>query len=348
MSPVLPSIGTKMAAGWGKYLAHAPFEDGATFGEVLKDQVRFRITKPGATTIDDVVPDSAAARELWERDSTKRYVQGVLDLANEVTGAGPTTPFEGFTLATSEAGYVANRAVHHYWEGAPGRDAYEEGLALARAHVDETAAVRKGAWLHLDPKRSAGMLYMVRHPDAQLGDLSSRTRDSLGRGVKTLLHELNHVESPIPEGAAERLSWVSEGTAETLARWPGRVKHAGRVLGFDVPARVGAKFDAEGKPYQEEVDAIRGLLRLTGIDTSRASQFPRAERLLNGTPEDKLPHVLARRIADRHTIGPKAEAKLARRIERVISREVAPDGEHAATRVIQRLARELRAARVDT
>lgn len=343
--PVLPSIGTSLGSGWGALLKATPYA-GSTFGEVLGDQVRFRTTRLGATSIDHVVPDSARARELWELDTTKRFVQGVLDLSNEVSGA-ERAQLQGFSLATSEAGYVANRAVHHFGPGVePTRRAYRAGVEAARAHVAGTAAVRKGGWLHLDPERSAGMLHMLERPGTPLADLSARRRESLGKGVKTLLHELNHVGSPKPSGTDE-LSWLSEGGAETLARWPTRVKRAGETLGFPVPARVGSWFDDAGAPYQEEVDSVRALLRMSGIDPARARDFPAAERLLNGIPEDRLPHVFAAAVAERHGVDADHARELRRTVRRLVAREIAPDGEHADPRAVQKLARDLEAARRD-
>lgn len=326
-----------MGTGWARYTAHAPFE-GGDFGDVLRRQIRFTTTRERATSIDDIRPDTAAARELWELPETRRFAQGVLDLANQVSG-GPTL-LRGFSLSTNEAGYVANRAVHHFQLGRPSRDAYEAGIEAARVHTSETAALRKGAWLHLDPQRSAGLIHMLRHPEHELSDLSPRLQDSLGRGVKTLLHELNHVGSPRPRSAT-RLDWLSEASAETLARWPGHVKRAGHMLGYAVPARVGRWFDDEGRPYQTEVNSLRGLLRLAGIDPSRVATFATAERLLNGTPEDRLPAELAALIARRHARGPEAEARLAKRIERMIAHEIAPDGSNADPKVVQQLRREL-------
>lgn len=342
--PSVPSIGTSLGTGWSAFLKKASI-DGERFSEVLAEQVRFRTTRAGATTIDHVLPDSARARELWELDSTKQFVQGVLDLANEVSGA-ERLPLRGFTLSTSETGYVANRAVHHFGPGVePTRSAYKAGVAAARAHVEDTAAVRKGTWLHLDPDRSKGILYMLDTPDATLADMPRHTRESLGRGVKTLLHEINHVGSPRTGG--DELAWLSEGTAETFARWPGRVKHAGDVLGFAVPSRVGTWFDDAGAPYQEEVDAVRALLRMSGIDPKKSRNFREAELLLNGVPEDRLPRAIANAVADRHAVDPDHARELRTTIRRLVSRGIAPDGEHADPTSVQKLARELEAARRD-
>ena len=334
-----------MGPGWGSYVNDAPYEGGRRFGDVLGEQVRFRMVRSGATSIVDVRPDSAAAERLWEQPSTRTLVQGVLDLANDVSGSA-ATPLRGFTFSTSEAGYVANRAVHHFRDPtSPSKTAYEAGIEAARRHTTDTAAVRKGAWLHLDPQRSAGLLHVLEHPDTRIDDMPPALQDSLGRGVKTLLHELNHVGSPRPKEATT-LDWLSEGAAETLARWPGRVEHAGKQLGIEVPKNVGAWFDREGKPYQEEVDSVRALLALSGIDPTSRRAFGAAENLLNGTPEHELPAAFAERIA-RHERPHGAPTKqLIKHVEQAIASDIAPDGSSADPGVVARLASVVNADRL--
>ena len=339
MSLAATTLGTRLGRAWSPLLREAPLGP-ATFADVLADQVRFRTVRSGATSARDVRPDSHAAARLWQQPQTRRFVQGVLDLANEVTASGARgggTPLRGFTLATSNAGYLANRSVHHFRTPEASRIAYEAALDASREHLVATAAVRKGAWLHLGPDRSAGLLAALRAPGTPLEQMQPELAESLGRGVKTLLHELNHVGSPKPLGADD-VSWLSEGTAETLARWPGRVEHAGTRLGLEVPTGVGTWFDRESKPYQNEVDAVRGLLHLTGIDARRASDFARAEHLLNATPEDELPAVLGRAIAERHSAAPASIDRLADTVARTIARDVAPDGRHADPTVVGHIA----------
>ncbi|MCW2921691.1 MAG: hypothetical protein JWL76_1565 [Thermoleophilia bacterium] len=335
--PVLPSIGTKLGAGWGQFLKHAPLA-GDDFADVLKDQVRFRITRAGATSVDDVVPDSKAARLLWKRPETRQVVQGVLDLANEVSGS-PATPLRGFTLATSDVGYLANRAVHSFRPGhAPTMAAYEAALDVARAHISDTVAVRKGAWLHMGPERSRGLIHALEHPGTPRDELSASMRTSLGRGTKTLLHELNHVGSKAPA------PWISEGKAETLARWPGRVPHAGRTMGIDVPTGVGRWADDIG-PYQDEVTSVRAIMRMAGLDPRRSRNFAEAERLLNGTPPEDLVKSIADRVAKRHGTTAKERNALRRTVTDLIENRVAPDGVHANPRAVHKLARELERTR---
>lgn len=335
--PVLPSIGTKLGAGWGQFLKHADLA-GDDFAEVLREQVRFRIPHAGATSADQVIPDSRAARVLWERPETRRFVQGVLDLANEVSGTD-ATPLRGFTLATSDVGYLANRAVHHFRSGVtPTREAYEAAIDASRAHITNTVAVRKGAWLHMGPERSRGLINALEHPGTLRKDLSASMRTSLGRGTKTLLHELNHVGSRAPS------PWISEGKAETLARWPGRVPHAGKLMGIDVPTGVGRWADDIG-PYQEEVTSMRALMRMAGLDPRRSRNFDEAERLLNGTPPDTLVKSIADRVAKRHGTTAKERNELRRTVTDLIENRIAPDGVHANPRGVQKLARELERTR---
>jgi hypothetical protein len=311
-----------------------PYEDG-TFAEMLGQQFRFRVLHHGATSVNDVRPDSLAAREIWDRPSTQQFAQGVLDIANGISG--PPTPLRGFTLSTSRAGYVANRAIHHFRGSTPTEETYREGLRMARAHTRDTAAVRKGSWLHLGWDRSYGLRAKLLRPSLELEQMTPRRQAALGRGVKTLGHELNHISSPIPAGA-EAQDWLSEGSAEVLSRWPGRVEAMGAQLGMRTPTGVGELFDQAQRPYQPEVNAVRGILALSGIDHTKPADYAAAEQLLNEIPEDRLPAHLARVIAEHHGADAAAEARLLR----ALSGAIAPDGSHALPDAVDQLERALR------
>lgn len=337
--PVLPSIGTKLEAGWGQFLKRAPLA-GDDFSDVLREQVRFRVVGEASNATEHVIPDSRAARRLWEQPSTQRFAQAVLDLAREVDGhRSHGMRLRGFTLATSDAGYLANRAVHEFDQGVtPTARAYEAGLDAARRHIQNTVAVRKGAWLHMGPERSAGLIHALEHPGTPRAELSGSMRESLGHGTKTLLHELNHV------GSDAVSPWFSEGKAEVLARWPGRVPHAGTLMGIDVPTGVGRWADDAG-PYQEEVAAVRALLRMAGIDARRSAHFDAADRLLNRTRPTRVARELAELVAQRHGTNAATRNELRRTIVDLVENRIAPDGVHARPRDVQKLARELERAR---
>lgn len=337
--PALPSIGTKLEAGWGRFLKHAPLS-GDDFSDVLGEQVRFRVIGAASDAAKHVIPDSRAARELWEQPSTRTFAQGVLELAREVDGHRSNgMRLRGFTLATSDAGYLANRAVHEFDQGlAPTARAYEAGLDAARRHIQNTVAVRKGAWLHLGPERSVGLVHALENPGTPRSQLSGSMRESLGHGTKTLLHELNHV------GSDAAAPWFSEGKAEVLARWPGRVPHAGRLMGIDVPTGVGRWADDNG-PYQEEVAAVRALLRMAGIDARRSAGFDAADRLLNHTRPTRVAKELAELVAQRHGTTTARRNELRRMVVDMVENRIAPDGVHARPRDVQKLARELERTR---
>ncbi|MCB0877468.1 MAG: hypothetical protein KDC46_00600 [Thermoleophilia bacterium] len=339
----MASIGTELGTGWSRFLKGVSI-DGERVADVLADQVRFRITRPGSTSLSHVVPDSAKARELWELPQTRTFVRGVLELANDV-GTDPS-PLTGFTLATSEAGYVVNRAVHGMKPGvAPTREAYEAAIDAATNHVAGTVAVRKGTWLHLGPKRSEGILWALDHPDVPRSEMPKRIRTSLGFGVKTLLHELDHVGTPTTPGT-KHLDWLREGRAEVFARWPGRVPAAGRTLGLDVPTGVGHMAD-DTSTYRNEVAAVRALLRMAGVDTRRSSEFAAARELIGTVPEHKLAARLATAISKRHAIGDDEARLLRSKVRSLVNSKIAPDGSHADPRRVQRLSRGLEAARSD-
>ncbi|MBC7459895.1 MAG: hypothetical protein H7287_00895 [Thermoleophilia bacterium] len=338
---VLPSIGTRLGGDWGRFLDHAAFGQG-TFGETLAEQVRFRIVRTQGATIDDVRPDSAAAHQLWTAPqtgpATRRFAEGMLHLADDVSGGD--APFRGFSLSTSETGYVANRAVHSFRDGPATELRYESALLDAQRHTESTAAVRKGAWLHLDEHRSAGLLYVLHHPGATLDDLSGIQRTQLGRGVKTILHELNHLGSPLP-AAGPRFHWLAEGKAEVLARWPRRVTLAGAQLGVPTPSGVGRWFDRQQAPYQGQVDTVRGLLTLAGIDHTRPAAFGSAERMLNTHAEADLPYEFAQRIARRNAPPGAHRQVIHARVEALVASGVSSDGSHADAAKVQALAGEL-------
>jgi hypothetical protein len=341
--PILPSIGTELGTGWGALLKRVAL-DSEPFADVLADQVRFRVTKVGATSIKHVVPDSAHARELWKHPETRRFMQGVLDLANEV-GDGPSQ-LGGISLATSDSGFVANRAVHHFKPGVtPSREAYAAGIDAARNHVDGNVAVRKGAWLHLGARRSEGLLHALEHPGISKEEMSKRVQRSLGTGVKTLLHELDHVGTPSTR-QTKHLDWLREGRAETFARWPGRVPHAGEELGLPVPRGIGRLADGHG-PYQSEVKAVRALLRMAGINTRKSADFEAARKLIGLTPEGELSKRIASAVAKRHATSPEHARELRATVRKLIDHDIAPDGSHARSTAVRRLARELEQARAD-
>lgn len=337
MSPVVRSIGTELGTGWSRLLRRMPLED-EPFASVLREQVRFRVVPPGASSDSDVVADSAAARELLRSPATRRFTEGVLELYRDVSGPA-AAKLAGFSLSTSEAGYLANRAVHHFGPGVrPTRAAYEAGIAASEAHIAGTVAVRRGGWMHLGPRRSEGLLHALQHPTRSLDDYPPRARESLGHGTKTILHELNHI------GSRAGATWLSEGKAEVLARWPGRIPHAGRALGIEVPKGIGRQADDHG-PYQGEVAAVRALLRMAGIDPRRSKDFRAAEQLLNATPPDELAGTIADLVARRHGTSTAERRQLRDTATRLVERDIAPDGRTARPGEVQRLARELERAR---
>jgi hypothetical protein len=293
------------------------------FGQILGEQFRVRFIRTGADSFADARPDSVSTAARWDDPRTRQLVEGVLGIAHDL-GPSDTLALRGFTLSTNEAGYVANRAVHHFRNDDATAQAYEAAINASKAHVENTAAVRKGGWLHLDPQRSAGLLRTLDGGDITAG---GAYEDSLGRGVKTLLHELNHVASPRPRDA-KHLDWLSEGSAEALARWPGRVEAAGERLGVTTPRGVGSWFDAAQRPYQHEVDAVRGLIALADIDASNTRHFETARRILNDPTEDLVPAALARHITEVHELSPRQSHQLAVLLEDGMAQRIAPDGSH--------------------
>lgn len=302
---------------WRDVLQRAPL-DGRRFGEVVDEQFRVRYVHT-----DDGMkarPDSLLAAELWDDASTKKFVDGIATLARRMDGSG--RGIGGVSLATDETGAIANRALHEFGASRTAdREMFGRGIADARRHLEGTNAVRKGAWLHLGPVRSSGMLDNLQRPGEHLSDDGC---SRLGSGVKTLLHELHHV-APERPAQLDHLDWLAEGRAEALSRWPGRVPAAGRTLGMPVPLGVGRAADTFG-PYQDEVLAVRELVRLAGVDPGKSANYPKAAKLLDWRAEGGIDATLGAAIAKRHGDTASERRSIERDVREAINEELAPNG----------------------
>lgn len=298
---------TGLSASWNDLLANTRHGTGTTFGQVLDKQYRFVVHGTGSQL--RVEPASPAARRAVAESPAAR--QALDGLAQLMAGRPSAPKLDGFTLATSAHGYEVNRAVQSM-RGAATLDNYYRGVGRASAHIEGTNAVRAGAWVHIGPGRSAALIRQLRNPAPP----TQQTLTENSYALKTMLHELQHVVRP-RTASERRYMWLSEGTAEQLARWPGAVERAAAQMGIPVLADFHRIVDAEGKVYQRQVESVRGLLRLAGIDPTDATHYEAAERLLKGRPVSDVPTELARLIRDRHDL--KGTGWITRRIEGVTS-----------------------------
>lgn len=199
---------------------------------------------------------------------------------------------EGITFAYDDAGFIANRAV----QAMIGKEAtvanYQQAVGKATAHVLGYHAVRAGNWIHMGPEKSRPFVEFFR------GSTSPQTQEGLGRSIKTLLHEIAHVVTP--RGTDEKhLRWLSEGVAETWARWPGNINATAKRMGAPVPDDFHKVLDLENEKYPDQVKVLRTLLQLAGVNTNDPKQLATFEALCQAVDVKDVPMLLARRIDER-------------------------------------------------
>jgi hypothetical protein len=186
--------------------------------------------------------------------------------------------------------------------------------------------VRAGQWLHVGPNKSRPFVEYFR------GNASPEVVDGLSRSIKTLRHEIAHVL--VSRTKAERpLRWLSEGMAETYARWPGSVDATARRMGIPVIDDFHKVLDLENEKYPDQVRALRALMQLAGIDTNDAKALSQLEHLWKDGV-GAVPGKLAERISSRHPQVSRSE------VERLIH-GLSPNETDANPKAVLDLARRL-------
>jgi hypothetical protein len=269
--------GVDLTDDWHRLLLDRRLGKSGPFQNLVDQQLRM------------VVADSPIAQTVIGRPEVQRAIKGAMATIDAAKGA---KQLDGITFSYDEAGFIANRAVQKM-VGKPATVAnYQQAVGAATTHVLGYHAVRAGNWIHMGPEKSRPFVEFFR------GSTSPETREGLGRSIKTLLHEIAHVVTP--RGRDEKhLRWLSEGIAETWARWPGNIDAAARRMGTPVLDDFHKVIDAENEKYPEQVRVLRSLLQLAGVDTNDPKQLALFEELCQAVDVKEVPMLLARRIDER-------------------------------------------------
>ncbi|MCW2923590.1 MAG: hypothetical protein JWM98_994 [Thermoleophilia bacterium] len=278
--------GVELGDAWHEFLGARRLGKAGTFRDVLDAQLRFRIIGDGAFMERTVVADSPTAHTVMGRPEIQKMIRGVMGTIDAAQGA---KQLDGITFSYDDPGVIANRAVQAMVGKEPSLAAYREAVGESTAHVLGFHAVRAGDWIHLGPIKSEPFVQYVR------GDSSPATVEGLTRSIKTLLHEIAHIVTPRMKDERD-VRWLSEGIAETWARWPGNIDAAAERMGVPVVKDFHTVLDAENEKYPEQVRALRGLLQLAGIDTNDAAQLKEFEGLCQTVNVGDVPRRLAERI----------------------------------------------------
>lgn len=281
--------GIELGEDWTKLLLTKRLGKHGPFQNLLDAQLRFRIVGDGPFIERAVVADSPAAHAVIGRPEVQRAIRGAMATIDAARGEKELT---GITFSYDDAGWIANRAVQAMQGKTPSLANYRQAVGEATAHVLGYHAVRAGDWIHLGPVKSEPFIRYFR------GDTTPENVEQLSRSIKTLLHEIAHVVTP--RAKSERsLRWMSEGIAETWARWPGNVGAAGERMGIPTVPDFHKVLDLENEKYPDQVRTLRALLQLAGVDTNSPAAIEQFEDLCQLMPVGKVPRAIAERIDER-------------------------------------------------
>jgi hypothetical protein len=281
--------GVDLSDDWTKLLLERRMGKHGAFQQLLDNQLRFRIVGEGHFLDRVVLGDSPISQTVAGRPEVQQAIHGAMATIDAARGA---KQLEGMTFSYDDAGWIANRAV----QAMVGKEAslanYRQAVGEATTHVLGYSAVRAGNWIHMGPEKSRPFIEFFR------GDRSPETVEGLSRSIKTLLHEIAHIVTPRARNE-RNLRWMSEGIAETWARWPGNVEAAGRRMGTPTLPDFHRVLNLENEKYPDQVRTLRALLQLAGVDTNDPAAISQFEELCQVVGVSKVPRMLAERIDER-------------------------------------------------
>lgn len=286
-------------------------------------QARFRIEGSGPLSGRSIVPASAAAKRLLERDP-RRVVQslrGVLELVEHAAGgarASESVRINGIALAATTAAHGANTVQAHVDDdpklGASldRLDPQQRQTALdtwvndeMRSAAETEANVVSG-WLNVGPDVSAAMVAPAPRQDTQLGQM-----------VRVLRHEAQHLADGNDPLLSPRAALaLREASAEAHSNSLPQLQSARRMLGLDTVVTDSALCNAlTQRPYLGVEQVVASALRSTGIDPRST-----AASTLLALPADQLGEALVTRLvaATPGSTDAAARAALAEELERAL------------------------------
>jgi hypothetical protein len=306
---------------------------GGTFGSTITRQVRIGIEGRGPIPEREATLETRAAIVLFagprrERaEGVLRGIQNTLDDRGGLVRGVSLAQSPGEAQSAAIASIVRLRAIDDFSD--PGDRAI---LTKLLADIGADQSKHAFAWYNgqfqeivLGPEVSRGLLTWIRTPK------QATKQDNIFTAF-VLRHELEHAVTPIGDRDYRQLQWMEEGTADTMARWPGAAAETARMLGMPYPTRYDRlQFATKRGGYPEWTDTIRVLLGAAGIDWKDPAQFDAASRLLQSRDSMQAPTMLAERIAKRNRMGADGQTRIERDIRRL-------DGDvRAARRLVARL-----------
>lgn len=307
---------------------------GGTFETTIVRQVRIDIDGSGPIPTRDVTLQTKPAVQLFNGPRRERAVEVLHGIQRILEEEGAL--LEGISIARTRGGIEA-AAISGVIEQYP-TDGYYNTPAEKKMVTDVLTSVARdlagGAYAWYDPK----IQQIVFGPVISKGLhtwIETPRKATPAENLFTayvVRHELEHAVTPA-DGDVFEFRWLEEGTADTIARWPGVAAATARELGMPYPKRYDKlEYRTSRGGYPEYVDSLRILLGAAGIDWKDPTQVDEAVELLQQRELRDVPAELATRIAKRHRLSPAERVRLERGIRRL-------DGETpaAARRLVAKL-----------
>ncbi len=289
---------------------------GGTFGSTITKQVRIDIDGSGPIPTRDVTLQTQPAVRLFSGPRRERALDVLHGVQRILEEEGAL--LEGISIARTRGGIEA-AAISGVIEEFP-TDGYYNTPAEKKMVTDVLSAISEdlagGAYAWYDsriqqivfgPVISKGLHTWIETPKRATPAENLFT-------AYVVRHELEHAITPGDDDAAT-YTWLEEGTADTIARWPGVAAATARELGMPYPKRydkVEYKTDRGG--YPDYVDSLRILLGAAGVQWKDPKQLDEAQELLQKRELRDVPAELATRIAKRHRLTAVQRIKLERGI----------------------------------
>jgi hypothetical protein len=304
---------------------------GGTFGTTITQQVRIDIDGKGAIPEREVTLQTKPAVRLFNGPRRERALDVLHGIQRILEDEGAL--LEGISIARTRGGVEA-AAISGVIEEYP-TDGYYNTPAEKKMVTDVLSSVAAdlagGAYAWYDPRIqqivfgpviSKGLHTWIETPK------KSTPAENLFTAY-VVRHELEHAVTP----SGDDYGWIEEGTADTIARWPGVAASTARELGMPYPKRYDTlEYKTDRGGYPEYVDSLRILLGAAGVDWKDPKQLDDAQELLQDGELRDVPKVLAERIATRNRLNAVQRNRLERGIRRLSG-----DDPAAARRLVAKL-----------
>jgi hypothetical protein len=290
-----------------------------TFGEEFRGVMRLQVDGDGPLFARDVTLQSPATVALVHgpgQDRAEHLVHGMLDLLSKREGF-----IRGITLSTSRPGYRAAALAYVVSQVITDGDLTASDKALVKSLLAYYASELsehsyawydpRSTWVNIGPDVSRTIRTFVVSPKRV------KARDGIFAAM-VLRHEFEHTVTPGTTDDFARYQWLEEGTADTIATWPGAAAATARQFGLPYPKQYERRgYSRADAGYPEWVATLHLLLQGCSIDVTDAKALPQVIRVLQGGKLVGTPARLAACVAREQGLSPDRQRQLTGQILRL-------------------------------